>query len=377
MLFLTLALFTILSFTPHQSNDPTPTPSAVWIELSIYGTPPTATPTPTPTLTPTATLTPTPSMTPTPSSTPTPTPTPTPQPYTDHYSLYRPVPFNSEHVVIDRTYPYGGTQRGTFQVHSGVEFFNARYSPVIAADAGIVVFAGIDDKLEIGKHLNYYGNAVILDHGVRNPEGERLYTLYGHLEDVAVTIGQTVGRGELIGRVGSTGVALGSHLHFEVRVGDPFDFYATRNPDLYLYPMEDSAMLVGVVKDTDGNLLPEIPVMIRRVGGSITYETYTYGAELPNSSNMWGENFTRGDIREGEYEVTIRTHHGQTVFKETVTLTLDNATWLAITIPSGLQFYPDLNRQTVDQLEDYPTLTPTPLPPNFTPEATPTTESFG
>lgn len=316
-------------------------------------------------------------MTPTPSSTPTPTPTPTPEPFKDHYSLYRPVPSNSDYVVIDRTYPYGGTQRGTFQVHSGVEFFNTRYSLIVAADAGVVVFAGTDDRLEIGKHLNYYGNAVIIDHGVRNPEGTRLYTLYGHMEDVAVTIGQAVAQGEVLGRVGATGVALGSHLHFEVRVGDGFSFYATRNPDLYLYPMEDTAMLVGVVKDTEGNLLPEIPLTIRRVGGGTTYETYTYGADLPNSSNMWGENFTRGDIREGDYEVSIRTHHGQTVFRETVTLSTTNATWLEIVIPTGLQFYAELNRQNADLLEDYPTQTPTPLPANFTPSPTPTVESLG
>lgn len=376
MLYFTYILFALSTFLPHQSDVPTLTPTAVWIDLTIYGTPATETPTPTPTLTLTPTSTPTPSMTPTPTVTPSPTSTPTPQPFKDHYSLYRPVPANSEYVVIDRTYPYGGTQRGTFQVHSGVEFFNARFSPVIAADAGVVVFAGTDDRIEIGKHLNYYGNVVIIDHGYRSPEGTHLYTLYGHLEDVMVTVGQSVIRGEQVGRVGATGVALGSHLHFEVRVGDPFDFYATRNPDLYLYPMEDTAMLVGLVKDTEGNLLPEVPIMIRRMGG-LTYETYTYGADLPNSSNMWGENFTRGDVRAGDYEVTIRTHHGQTVFKQSITLSTDNATWLEIVIPPNLQFYPELNRQTLDQLQDYPTETPTNLPPNFTPSPTPTPQSFG
>lgn len=290
--------------------------------------------------------------------------------------MYRPIPPGGNDL-IDRVYPYGGTQRGVFQVHSGVEFFNPRFTPVIAADTGVVAFAGDDLTEVVGKQPNYYGNVVIIQHDTRPPEGQMLYTLYGHLEDYMVEVGQVVARGEQIGRVGATGIALGAHLHFEVRINDGFDFYSTRNPDLYLYPQPDTAMLVGLVRDIDGNPLPEVPILIRRAGGGTTYETYSYGAEVTNPSNVWGENFTRGDIRPGEYDILITTFFGQVVFRQTVTLEEDNATWVEAVIPAGLQFYPSLNSQSADQFEDYPTLTPSPFPPGFTPSPSPTAESFG
>ena len=58
---------------------------------------------------------------------------------------------------------------------------------------------------------NYgYGNRVVIDHG----NGYR--TLYGHFSSIYVVAGQTVGRGDAIGRMGCTGRCTGTHLHFEV-----------------------------------------------------------------------------------------------------------------------------------------------------------------
>lgn len=339
------------------SRTPTLTPTATETSTPTR----TATPSATPSITPSATITATPSVTPSITPTPSLTATPTPQLFTDHFSLHRPIP-PAANDLIDRVYPYGGTQRGVLQVHTGSDFPASRFTPVLAADDGIVIFAGDDRGQTIGRHPDYYGNLVIIEHDTRPPEGRTFSTLYGHLEDVAVRLGERVTQGQQIGRVGATGVAFGPHLHFEVRVGNPFSFFDTRNPDLYLYPQPDTAMIVGLVTDTNGERVPEVPVLIRRVGGNTTFETYTYANNTVNSSNAWGENFVRGDIRPGDYEIIITTYWGQNVFRETVTLDAANATWIEAVIPPDLQFWPDLNPQAAEQVE---TETPTPTAESF------------
>lgn len=368
----TFTLTPTFTITPSPTSTPTITPSI---------TPsPTLTVTPSPTLTPTLTHTPT--FTPSPTLSPTPTYTPTPEPFVDHYSLFRPIGPNGVDFV-DRTYPYGGTQRGTYQIHSGVEFFNSRFTPVLAADDGEVYYAGtdFDEQNMFGPFTNYYGNLVVIDHGYRLPEGDRLFSLYGHLEDIDVATGQSVEPGQPIGRVGATGIAQGAHLHFEVRVGDPYNFFeSTRNPDLYILPKDDTGMLVGLVTDPEGNPVPEVPILLRRAGtrGQALYETYSYGGSPTQSSPMWNENFTRGDIRPGEYEVYVQTFRGQTVFRQDVTITAANAAYIQFEIPAGLEFYPDLNAFDLDDAQEYSTLTPTPGPePEIAPESTEENRSVG
>ena len=79
--------------------------------------------------------------------------------------------------------------------------------PVVAAEAGTVVLAGAAPAGYSG-----YGNVVMIDHG------GGLATAYGHQSRIAVSVGQSVAQGEIIGYVGSTGHSTGPHLHFEVRV---------------------------------------------------------------------------------------------------------------------------------------------------------------
>jgi murein DD-endopeptidase MepM/ murein hydrolase activator NlpD len=72
---------------------------------------------------------------------------------------------------------------------------------VPAANRGKVVYAG---------DLGIYGQCVIIDHGLG------LQTLYGHLSQMAVKVGESVDKGQVIGNTGATGMAAGDHLHFGV-----------------------------------------------------------------------------------------------------------------------------------------------------------------
>ena len=87
-------------------------------------------------------------------------------------------------------------------MHTGVDIGAGHGTPIHAAGGGEVIQAG---------YMNGYGYTVIVDHG------GGVSTLYGHCSSMDVSVGQSVVRGQVIARVGSTGLATGPHLHFEVR----------------------------------------------------------------------------------------------------------------------------------------------------------------
>jgi Peptidase family M23 len=101
-----------------------------------------------------------------------------------------------------RTYKYQGKVVDT-QVHFGYDLAATKHMPVPAANTGVVVFAG---------PLTIYGNTIVIDHGLG------LQTLYAHLSSIGVKPGDKVEKGQEIGRSGTTGLATGDHLHYEVLV---------------------------------------------------------------------------------------------------------------------------------------------------------------
>jgi murein DD-endopeptidase MepM/ murein hydrolase activator NlpD len=95
------------------------------------------------------------------------------------------------------------------RMHTGVDMEAVPGEPIRAAAAGVVAFAGVRGG---------YGNTVIIDHG------NQFATLYGHASALRVSTGQSVQAGQIIALAGSTGLATGPHLHFEVRIlGKPVD----------------------------------------------------------------------------------------------------------------------------------------------------------
>lgn len=94
-------------------------------------------------------------------------------------------------------------------LHTGIDIAASWGTPVEAAESGTVLYVG---------WMTGYGNVVVLDHG------NGVSTVYAHLSSYAVRAGESVQRGQVIARVGSTGWSTGPHLHFEVREdGQPID----------------------------------------------------------------------------------------------------------------------------------------------------------
>lgn len=128
--------------------------------------------------------------------------------------------------------------RGGAAMHGGVDIPGPIGTPIYATADGVVGRAG---------WAGGYGNLVELEHG------EGIQTRYGHMSQIIAQPGQRVVRGQLIGRMGSTGRSTGSHLHYEVRLDgravNPIPFLRT---DSYLLAMErrnsDGVALGGPAK---------------------------------------------------------------------------------------------------------------------------------
>ncbi|MDR3013661.1 MAG: M23 family metallopeptidase [Chitinispirillales bacterium] len=97
-----------------------------------------------------------------------------------------------------RHHPLGGGRR----MHEGIDIANSVWTPIHATADGRV------RETSSGTH---FGNMVKIDHG------EDYMTLYAHMIRYAVTAGQPIKRGDLVGYMGSTGKSTGNHLHYEVR----------------------------------------------------------------------------------------------------------------------------------------------------------------
>jgi len=105
----------------------------------------------------------------------------------------------------------GGIKTQGLHGHNGVDLASSLNTPIMAAASGQVIVA------KEGGWNGGYGSYVVIQH----PNG--MQTLYGHMNQVLVAVGQNVTQGQEIGKMGRTGEATGVHLHFEVRGGvNPF-----------------------------------------------------------------------------------------------------------------------------------------------------------
>ena len=127
---------------------------------------------------------------------------------------------------------------GSSKFHEGLDFAASKGTDVYATGNGIVTVAGREKA---------YGNCIDIDHGYN------YLTRYAHLSEILVKPGEEVKRGQLIGKVGSTGKSTGPHLHYEVRYKDipqnPVNYYfMDLTPEQY-YEMIQIAESAGHVMD--------------------------------------------------------------------------------------------------------------------------------
>lgn len=251
-----------------------------------------------PTVTLTATSVPTATEIPaTATSSPTETPIPC-DPFTaefcitdGHFVLQRPI-LPPDNDSVEGTYRFASTAGGTREAHHGVEFINATGTPVHAAGDGQVVFAGPDDEAVFSPWKRFYGNVIVIRHA------DDLFTLYAHLSKIDVQAGQQVEVGELIGEVGWTGAAIGSHLHFEARRGDGEDYFSAVNPELWLAPHADEgALSISIVNAQ--RVFQNAELTIQTDGRSYYIKTYEEGF------NTMEENAALGEARQGRYRITF------------------------------------------------------------------------
>jgi hypothetical protein len=233
---------------------------------------------------------------------------------------------------VDITYRFGSTQSRLRDPHHGVEFLNRLGTPVLAAADGKVVVAGTDLEPTsphgvwpitfLGLYSNFYGNLVVIEHaaptavcaafpGMPLP----IYTLYGHLSAIEVQPGQVVQAGQEIGKVGMAGIATGSHLHFEVRLGQD-NYKASRNPELWLAPHADSSgqpmgALAGRFLNSYNTDLELSSVVLQHLPSgpdgpsdfNISLTTYEEKALIGQAPFL--DSFGAGDLPAGWYRITF------------------------------------------------------------------------
>jgi murein DD-endopeptidase MepM/ murein hydrolase activator NlpD len=224
---------------------------------------------------------------------------------------------NAPRTEVDKPYRYGSTLGGTLDPHIGIDITNSEGTPVVAAADGKIVVARNDRETAYGPYVNYYGNTIIIEHKLSSIQSP-VYSLYGHLSDILVSEGEIITSGDIIGSVGASGAALGSHLHFEIRVGEN-SYLNTRNPELWLPPRNDddgvqNGTLVGFILDRKNRLLDIYNIVLEYIpeeGSKPISRIYlsSYLGGIINNDDWWGESFGVGDISSGLYKVSFQFHN--------------------------------------------------------------------
>jgi murein DD-endopeptidase MepM/ murein hydrolase activator NlpD len=270
---------------------------------------------------------------------PPPTPTPLPELVVGpirKWSTFQPLPpEQSDHLWVGPaflesegynqigapSYQFGSTGGGRYRPHHGLDVANPYGSPVRSGVSGEVVHAGMDDPVLLGPYNNFYGNAVVirLDQKLSVGSGDLdVFLLYGHLSQVNVQQGQHVNPEDVVGAVGMTGIAIGPHLHIEMRIGAN-TYENSANPYLWLKPLPGNGAVAVRVLTADGLSWPGARLTLARFeNGQAVWgrmiETYRDDENI-GPDPIWGENGAMGDVPAGYY-ILVGNVNGESIRAE-------------------------------------------------------------
>jgi len=267
-----------------------------------------------------------------------------PTPY-DHFYFARPTAIDEVNWPTEN-YRYGGSFFEG-EIHTGIDIKVSPGTPVLAAGTGKVVWAGWGLYRGVpGDTSDPYGKSVVIEHDF-GYQGEHLFTVYAHMQQILVPRGQQVSTGDLLGLSGDTGRVTGPHLHFEVRLGKR-NYFSTLNPELWLVPPEGWGILAGRFYRTNGKEMQAELIEVTSVyTGQIWYaRTYTKGAI--NKDAYYWENFVVSDLPAGLYQVEL-SYIGK-LYSQTIEIHPGRVSFLSFygqdgfnldpPIPPGLDFNP-------------------------------------
>ena len=220
----------------------------------------------------------------------------------DHFYFNRPIAADMVNWPV-ADYRYGGTFFGSEIVHTGIDIPTPVDTPVLSAANGRVVWAGYGLYYGTNNPDDPYGLAVTIRHDF-GYQGQRLYSVYAHMDKILVNEGQDVKAGDQIGLVGTTGFTTGPHLHFEVRM-ERNSYFATFNPELWLAPPQGWGVLVGHLENSNGSMLTEQDVDVINQETGQKWTVRTYGEQAVNPDLYYDENLVLSDLPAGRYDIVI------------------------------------------------------------------------
>lgn len=224
-----------------------------------------------------------------------------------HFWLTDPV-LGGRKPLANGYYPYGWDGDGRFLLHNGADMPAVRGTLVTAVADGTVVVTQSDAEELYGWRCDWYGQLVVLELD-QQWQGQPVYVLYGHVQQIQVEAGQRVAQGDPIAEIGVEGVSAVPHLHLEVRVGSN-GFATTQNPMLWLEPLPGTGVLAGRLVDGAGRPWQGVRITLieSTADGPVYHYTFTYlddPQHLIHPDAALAENFLFADLPPGNYTLFV------------------------------------------------------------------------